>query len=236
LLDELRGRGPGLYRLRRGGDVVLVRHGTRDVEILNEIFSHHNYRPPREAQALLAGRPIRVVDLGANIGLFTLYARQQWDVSKIACFEPDPENAWLLEAVQRSNGIVPGMRRVAVSNKTSTMSFRSGEFSESRAAEGDEHGVLVQAEDFFELDLDVDLVKMDIEGGEWSILTDPRMRSVGARAWVMEWHSRGCPAVDAHDEARRLLEAAGYRIVSDRSSATDLGTIWAVSRRAQTPI
>ena len=39
---------------------------------------------------------------------------------------------------------------------------------------------------------EADLVKMDIEGGEWGILADPRIAR--QRALVLEYHPRGLPA------------------------------------------
>jgi hypothetical protein len=39
------------------------------------------------------GRPIRVLDLGANIGLFGAWALGRFPVESILALKPDPENA-----------------------------------------------------------------------------------------------------------------------------------------------
>ena len=43
---------------------------------------------------------------------------------------------------------------------------------------------------------EADLVKIDIEGGEWPILTDPRFAQLPTPALVIEYHPAGCPGPD----------------------------------------
>jgi FkbM family methyltransferase len=54
--------------------------------VYNEIFLDHSYDV-----AELAKTPF-IVDVGANIGLFSLYMKQKYPQSKILAFEPVPEN------------------------------------------------------------------------------------------------------------------------------------------------
>jgi hypothetical protein len=49
--------------MRTTGDRVTVRQRTRDVEILNEIFSHRNYEPPAETTRALRDQSLRILDL-----------------------------------------------------------------------------------------------------------------------------------------------------------------------------
>jgi FkbM family methyltransferase len=150
-------------------------------------------------------------------------------------FEPDPENAAILRATIDANHAADrwSMRRVAVSNAGGTMSFLPGQLAESRRAGPDEPGIEVPMSDLFSLDHRVDLLKMDIEGGEWPILTDPRLSDLQARVLVMEWHWRFAPVPDAHAAALTLLTQAGYAIHHDRSDvpAGHTGVIW--SSRSQ---
>jgi hypothetical protein len=72
VVGALRG-GVRSYRLDRER-AVIVRHGTRDLALVNEIFGDtHTYRPPRELQARLNG-PLRILDLGGNVGMFGVFA------------------------------------------------------------------------------------------------------------------------------------------------------------------
>ena len=89
------------------------------------------------------------------------------------------------------------------------------------------HTITVRTVDFFDEDHDVDLLKMDIEGGEWSILTDPRSSSLKADVLVLEWHALGCPESDAHTAATRFVQAAGYDHLEDVEVGTYNGVLWA---------
>ena len=64
---------PQLYRPRNAAVDVLLRHGTSDLDILDEVFSRGLYRVPPEVRAVLPPHP-RVLDLGGQIGLFGAWA------------------------------------------------------------------------------------------------------------------------------------------------------------------
>jgi hypothetical protein len=69
---------------------------------------------------------------------------------------------------------------------------------------------------------------MDVEGGEWAILADPRLATLKATAIRLEWHTMLCPQPDAHAEAIRLLRAGGYtRIVDADYESRRNGVLWA---------
>ncbi len=229
VVGELRG---GLRRYRtRTGSVVMVRHRSRDVALINEIFGHlHAYEPPPELQGDLAG-PLQILDLGGNIGMFGVFALERWAVQRIRSVEPDPANASVLAAVIAANRAEDRwtLTRAAASNRPGTMRFLSGRLTESRQALEHEPGIEVDAIDTFAMAGHVDLLKIDIESGEWAILTDPRLRSLQARVLVMEWHWLGAPGPDPHRAACELLADAGYELVADRPDpvAGATGLLWA---------
>jgi Methyltransferase FkbM domain len=118
--------------------------------------------------------------------------------------------------------------QAAVSNSSGHMTFIPGHFSQSRRAEHGEAGTEVMMVDLFTLGYDTDLLKMDIEGGEWSILSDPRMADLRTRVIVMEWHWRFAPHADAHTAALDLLRRAGYKVYADHGEPrTGTGLVWA---------
>jgi FkbM family methyltransferase len=234
------------YRLRVSELKVFLRHGTRDVHILNEIFggtdAHQSYEPPLAvAQALGANTSLKVLDLGANVGLFGLYALSRWPGAVVRSFEPDPANVAVLRRVIDANRLEDrwAMAEVAVSNQIDEMSFEVGLYSESRlVADGEPAGdrlaagecpktIKVHAVDLFAEDHDVDLMKMDIEGGEWAILTDSRLKDLKADVVVLEWHARGCPASDPRSEVIRLLRSAGYSGLQEVEFGEGNGLLWA---------
>jgi Methyltransferase FkbM domain len=79
-------------------------------------------------------------------------------------------------------------------------------------------------EDVLESFAEADLVKIDIEGGEWALMADPRFGS--ADTIVLEYHATGCPQPDLHAAARRLLEGHGYELVP-LFEGDDFGMVWA---------
>jgi FkbM family methyltransferase len=238
LRGRLSRRGTGRYELRRSGRPFHLRHGSNDVAILNKIFARDpslsGYEPPAAVASALAATPApRILDVGANIGLFGVFALERWPDAEITSFEPDPDNFRVLDltvAANRRDGYWDAVP-AAVSDREGELSFAPGGEAKAHLAPGGagEETIVVPAVDFFGRVGDgVDLVKMDIEGGEWSILADPRMASVPARVIRLEWHTEFCPAEDARAEAIRLLGAAGYANVvdGDRRHARN-GVVWA---------
>ena len=226
------------YRLRDSGLKVALRHRSRDVAILNEIFGGtggvNGYAPPPAVADLLdASHSPRILDLGANIGLFGLYMLGRWPAARLTAFEPDPDNATLLEQIVAANELQAQwqVRRSACSNQPGTISFAAGRLSESRVAQSDDAGTIdVAAVDVFDEDHAVHLAKIDIEGAEWSILTDPRLPELQAHAIVLEWHTRNCPQPDPRATAAGLLGRAGYTEVLDVAGTQESdvdGVIWA---------
>ena len=229
LIAEGRGRGPatGVYRLRHGGTVE-VRHRTRDTDILREVFGPRPiYRPPAAIGTLLRG-PIRVLDLGGNVGLFGVYALTEWEVASLVSLEPDPENQTILQRVVAHNDAEDRWRvlAAAAANSSEPIRFIGGMFSESRRAESGEPGVVVPAHDVF-AHPPVDLLKLDIEGGEWALLDDPRLPQLPARVLVMEWHWRFSGRGDPRTRAVGRLQRAGYTVLTPPATGEPSGLLWA---------
>ena len=228
LLGEMRG-GTGRYALP-SGHMIVVRHRTRDVEIVADVLvAPHEYEPPPAIASHLGG-PLRILDLGANIGTFGAFALGRWDVERMRSFEPDPANAALLSTTIALNHASRywTVHEAAVTNAPGHMTFISGHFAESRRADGGEAGIDVVTVDLFTLGHDIDLLKMDIEGGEWAILADPRMADLQARVIVMEWHWRFAPRPDPHAAALDLLTRAGYQVRAERGEPQwGVGLVWA---------
>jgi FkbM family methyltransferase len=198
------------YRLRGTEAAVYLRRRTRDVDILAEIFTARSYEPPTPVQPLLRG-PLRILDLGANVGLFGLYALQRWLGSTLESFEPDPENYALLERTAASHARWR-IHKAAVSNDAEPIRFAIGQYAEGRAAIEEDHAIPVLCADVFTFTSSqrFDLIKMDIEGGEWPILTDARLAQLPVRVLVMEWHEHRCPHASPRAYAGDLLAAAGF--------------------------
>ena len=227
--DELL-RRPGVrrYHLRRGGRPVLLRHGTVDIWTFDEIFVRRLYEPPAAVARLLARTPSPLVlDLGANIGLFALDVLSRVPAARIAGWEPDPENAAMLRRVVAANDDAEWhVAEACAGTADGTVSFQAGEESASHVVErGAPGSITVPVVDVLERFAEAALVKIDIEGGEWALLADPRFAA--APAVVIEYHALGCPGGDPAATARELLRGHGYTVVPVHDEPDGHGMLWA---------
>jgi FkbM family methyltransferase len=221
----------GAYGVSATGQRVHLRP-RGDLQVAREYISHGGYDAIGDVSDIvtLGPRP-RVVDVGANIGLFTMAAARTFGpAATVLAVEPDPQNLDLLRANVRDNGLGDRVDVLAAAAGTAqgTLRFASGHKHISRAADladdaagGDR--IEVAAADFYDVASDAEIVKLDIEGGEWPILRDDRLAQLPAVALLMEWHTRGSGVEDAHGEAVSLLAAAGYRIAFDDNAGPVAG-------------
>lgn len=203
-LNELRGEGTrGVYELRAAPVRIALRHATPDVLVLDEIFSQREYELPRQVREALASCPRpRIVDLGANVGLFGAFVFGEYPEAEIVAVEADPENAAVHERTiaanpDRSWYLIPAYAGTA----NGTVRFESGGFSGSHASR-DGVGIEVQAIDAFDYLAQADLVKIDIEGGEWALLDAGALRAA-TDCIVGELHHRR--PEESLERARRAL-------------------------------
>lgn len=213
------------YTLRRGGTRFSLRHRSGDIDIFRKFYAYRYYEWPAAVTAKLRAldHPLKVVDLGANIGFFQVHARGQLPIGEVTCFEPEPSNAGVLEHVRDINGGNWRVIRACASNAEGTVRFRSGGHNFSRIeSDGD---LEVPALDIFPIVDDADLVKMNIEGSEWEILEDSRLAENTA-VWIVEYHRMRNPDPDITSLVRRQFERAGFE-THLAMSVEDNGLLWA---------
>jgi FkbM family methyltransferase len=224
-----RRRGVRSYRLRGSEVRILVRHSTGDLITLEEVLADRQYEPPPQLGGLFErnGSPLSVADLGANVGLFSAWLLARRPDARIVAFEPDLDNAAVLEECMRVNGREPQIVRAAAAAGDGELRFLAGELAASRQVE--EGGIAVPAVDVFPYLAGADFVKVDIEGGEWAILADARFRDVPARALVLEYHPHLCPSPDPRATVEALLAEAGWANIAhmDFDMPPGHGVVWA---------
>lgn len=221
---ELSGRrSVGVYR-PRGTDVrVFVRHsypgpggGSQDLLPLDEVFRERCYDPPPPVARVLPRELRRVVDLGGHLGYFGAFVLARRPSARVVAFEPEPEHARLLRETIRLNGLHGRWQLVEACAhvRDGTLRLAAGRSVATHVPEpGDADGTIeVEARDVFDHLEDVDLLKVDIEGGEWPILFDERFADARPRAVVIEYHSGGCPTDNPKRAARERFRALGYEV------------------------
>ena len=233
--QALRRRQLARYRLRGSGIPVYLRHNTPDLNTLDEIFRHGHYDLPRPVEETLKSTPeaVRIVDLGANVGLFGAFALGVFPDAQIVGFEPEPSNADVHRRTIGAGGADGrwALVEAAAAKADGTVSFSADGFTTGHVGEGE---LTVPALDVFRYLDDVDLLKIDVEGAEWELLADPRFAGVPAGAVALEYHPRGCPSGDPRSLAHELLRDCGYE-TADHDSASfagleGQGMVWAWKR------
>jgi FkbM family methyltransferase len=221
------------------GLTVFVRHGTPDVATLDEVFYQRQYELPPAVAAMLTslGRPPNVLDLGANVGLFGAYVLGRFPGARVTAVEADAANARVLRlcAVENADRGEWDVIEAAASSSDGEVEFASGGFSLSHLVGPGESGVTVPAVDVLPLVGSADLVKMDIEGGEWAILADGRFEAHPPPAIVLEYHPHLCPEPEAQVAAVELLQGAGFEThVFDERAGHGLAWGWRPATQART--
>jgi FkbM family methyltransferase len=226
--ELLRGRGTRAYELRRNGLTAVIRHGTPDVVTLGEVFHRPDYAFPPPVARVLAGRPApRVLDLGANIGLFGLFVLGELPAATVEAFEPDPANAAVLRAAIAANGLADRWTAVeaAAGAEDGEVAFDAGHHALSRIdGTGATRVALI---DVLPRVARADLVKLDIEGGEWAILGDPRFEAAPPPTVVLEYHPHLAPAGRPPRVAvEERLRACGYELGDIFHRTDGHGMLW----------
>lgn len=234
LAGQARKKGFRYYRLQGTGMKLELEHGTPDIATFDQAFVSRFFDPPIEARQAFDALPSSTVavDLGANIGMWSLWLANQKANPRITAVEPLPRNA---ERLRRNARLNPGLRievvEAAAATSIGEARFDARSATTGRlAAESDSspHMVTVRSIDVFDLILDADLLKIDIEGGEWLILADARLEKLRASVVFLEFHPHGCPTGDPLGAATEALARAGLtRAVGHVFEGRDDGSIWA---------
>lgn len=224
------GRRLRRHRLRGTPWEFGVHHGGPDASVLAEVFRKRYYEvPPAMVERLAAlGRPPRIGDLGAHVGFFGLWVLQRHPGADVLSFEPDPVNYSALSLTIAANADrASGWRAVAACAATADgeRMFRAGDSSSSRVVEGDGDGIVVPARDVFPSLEGVDMLKIDIEGGEWELLGDPRFALLRPAVLFLEYHPHLCPEPDPRARATARLAELGYDVEEVFATAGGTGLL-----------
>jgi len=196
----------------RSGLKFSVRAGTHDLAVLNEAAFLNPYLGSGHVEIQ---RDSIVLDIGANMGDFTIMAAAQCPLGHVYAIEPISEYIAVLETNKALNrlsnieiihvalGDHQGEIKLAVEGSQSTAHFDSAAKTETVRLTTlpqlmRDHGIER-----------IDLLKMDCEGAEWDILPAalevlPRIRQI-----CMEYHpARGWTA----EKLAAMLRESGYQV------------------------
>jgi FkbM family methyltransferase len=236
LLRRVRhGAAPTRLILRNGIGIEAPPQNTL-LDIVHEVFVRQVYTP--------AGFEISsdhvILDVGANVGVFTLYAAMH-SPRLIHAVEPHPENFACLQRNLRRNEVDGVLaHQVALSDEPgSARLFLAGSSGGHLLFDRNINGPLreslqvrtVSLPDLMEANRlhTVSLLKLDCEGAEGQVLAaTPASCLRRIRRVALEFHDN--VSVVNHHEITALLEDAGFACRTDWDGESPFGYLYAIQR------
>ena len=180
-------------------------------------------------------RNIRLLDIGANLGAFTIWMHRTCGLREAFCFEPEPDSFRLLNFNLSLNGCamakaiagaVGGKSRMAtIALKKSSPGGTNIYSNSNKSPEATPVSVVALEEWLGAVDGEFDLLKMDCESSEWEIMrhTDSR-HFTRFRLLLAEVHPDPENKQPISD-FKRLVEDRGYRTLrwDDKSHGRYIG-------------
>jgi FkbM family methyltransferase len=204
---------------------VLLRRGTSDGNIFVDVFLNNSYKNFIDLARKYNVEVNTIVDAGANIGLTTLYLKTYYPHARVISLEPFPANTGML----KSNIDLNRLEKVHIEQKglwgkschlKNRTSFRDNEPWSFSLDETDDPGLALfsalSVPDLLALYKipSIDLLKIDIEGGEVSVFSEQHK--------PLEWLNKvKIMAIEIHDEfncreqIESLLKANHFELLHD---------------------
>src|SRR5262249_38318552 len=183
---------------------LLLRTGTSDVEIFEQIFVHEQYKVTARGSIKL------ILDGGANVGFASVYFANRYPEAQIIALEPEQSN---FEMLRKNTSFYPNIKilRSGIWNKRTLLRIENPDDSndafrvqESESGEGSIDAVTI--DDILKSShaTSIDILKLDIEGAEKEVF-----ESSGS------WLDRvGVLIVELHDRFRPGCSKTFYSAVS----------------------
>jgi FkbM family methyltransferase len=170
-------------------------------------------------------KPSLIVDIGANIGIFSRLCTLLFPDADICAYEPNPGAVYWLRKNAGDTHIRIFPYAVAKEGGDVTMFTRCDSLCGARIEPcGDLKVQSIAAREVAKGE-DIDLLKMDCEGSEWSILEETNLLK-RTKDFFLEYHLTGGHTIQ---ELYGLVEGAGHRVTRHlprREYHTNFGCLW----------
>jgi FkbM family methyltransferase len=191
-----------------------------DLFVMREVLIEETYR---DLLPLLPRKGLRLVDIGANLGSFTIWLSQAAKVDEAFCFEPEPDSFQLLRFNLANNGCgfahaldqaVGGQSRTAQITLNESKPGATDIYSTaSGRPEGKSIKVVAFSEWLQQTPGAFDLLKLDCEGAEWEIVRKTSPSELARFGAVVAEVHQDPEKLQTVEEFPALMEAAGFRTV-----------------------
>jgi len=227
-------RYTGRFRMR-DSTVLLLRPYSMDLGIFHEIWDHERYTA---GSISVVARHGTIVDIGAHIGLFSLFASKVLQANRIISVEPDSANFELLSKNISANHVEnASLVKAAIAGESgekriyNTSSNTGGHSLYARGVSSIAVWTVSLTELFKASNIsECSLLKMDCEGAEMEILEnapDKLLRNVSAIS--LEYHLDDYPR-ERLERLKTRMQTLGFNLEIRPTSRT-LGILRGIHRR-----
>ena len=194
----------------RGGVQLCYRLNKGDLHSIREVWFDEAYRLPFDnpSGALL--------DLGANIGLTSVWLAKKYTIERVIAVEPDRSNAILARRNLDLNEIKSEVLEAAIGPHEGTVGFESNQVSNlGRVSEKGLPVAMITVDTILEKSAcpKLALVKIDIEGGEQQLFDGPMGWLDRTDAIIIEFH----PTLVDHPKIIKAVAGRGFTYIRSNS-------------------
>lgn len=209
---EARSKGPGVASIL--GHRISHLHAGNLRRLFQEIFVSRLYLPVR------IPRDAVIIDCGCNIGMSILFFKLLYPDASVIGFEPHPALFEVLDSNIRENSLTNvQLHRKALADQAGTVEFHLNESDPGSLNMGlirrsdTAESIAVDAHRLSDLLPEkVDLLKLDIEGAEHSVITDlfEQGKLANVDKIICEYHHHIEPGVDRLASFLEMFERTGF--------------------------
>lgn len=195
-----------------GREIKVELRSEADQSVFEEIFIDHEYKL---LDPIIKNAQNPIIDIGAHIGCFSIYARVLADAPRIMAYEPDLDNFKLLQKNLQLNRI----RHVTGSNQA--VSSQIGSIPLYLSEDSHNHSIVIKSDSSIPTPtttLDkicskfpkISLIKIDCEGAEFQIIESTGSESFSKIENIyIEYHLE---AGESLDRLIQILKKNNFRI------------------------
>lgn len=207
----------------RNGVKVIVGQNKSSIGIVNEVFFYQDY-----FKYYKSNTPKKIIDIGANVGYFSICAKSKFPNASIYSFEPFEKSfQYLNEQISLNQFKDVHIFKKAISDETGTAELNiagdSGEnslVSSSNSKDKIKIETLALSELFDKHNIDIcDFMKVDCEGSEYKIFYNLPKQYFKKIAYIaMETHEID-KGSNNRDALAKYLEDQGFKIIKENIGA-----------------
>jgi FkbM family methyltransferase len=207
-----------------------------DIATAFEIFAAQVYESPIP---IATDSVSLIVDLGANVGFSGIFFAYRYPGAKIIAFEPHPEHIKIAGLNLQLNNFSQNVDLINAAASTQTKdAFLTNKGVCSTVVSQEVYGAipikLINIFDYLK-DMEIDILKIDIEGGEFDLINDHRFEKIKAKIIVLEYHINP-DFKDACKWCQQKLAEFGYKTELGAWNSSKNGFIWAYKQKYQQAI